>query len=569
MSDANLNALWSRAVAEELYRAGCAQIVLCPGSRNSPLLFALKAVFGDGAWSWIDERGAAFAALGAAKACGRPVAVCVTSGTAVANTVPALCEAAAAGVPLLVLAADRPWEVQDRGAPQTMGQTGLGGDQVTEVRLGEPIATDEALLSLRSRISLAAQAGGPRLIHLPFRDPLPPLPDPAFRADHLGALARNGRTDRPFVQVGVSQAPLPMERVDWWGGETAIAGLDYLRSGLKGLIVCGADLAGGTSPWPVELARTTGFPLLADATAGLRGEDLGPAELLIQGPCRDLHPDLIIRIGPAPLARATVDWLKKQACPVLVIDDGQDRDWLGQAWTRISRPAPETWRALGQRLAPGDAAWAERWRQAATQVADRHAAWADTAPWSSGLAAHRAVNHPRFAHVHLAASMSLRLGEVHLRRNAQVHAARGVNGIDGCIAAFAGASRAYGGGGLLLLGDLAYLHDLNSLLLAKQQVDDGVIVVLDDDGGSIFDHLPVAQVPGYVPLVRTPQGADLLALAQAAGLPAQRIGDAESLTQALDRAADTGTCTVIVCDLRQAPNLSEHRRFVSDITSVS
>ena len=130
MSDPNRNARWCRCIAEELARAGTALVVLCPGSRNSPLLFALADAFApapgerDRRLSHIDERSAAFIALGAAKAAGRPAVVCVTSGSAVANCAPALAEAKAAGVALIVLAADRPWELHGCGAPQTMPQRG-------------------------------------------------------------------------------------------------------------------------------------------------------------------------------------------------------------------------------------------------------------------------------------------------------------------------------------------------------------------------------------------------------------------------------------------------------------
>src|SRR3954470_19577557 len=137
--DPNLNALWCRALAEELRRGGVGHAVLCPGSRNAPLLFALARAFGGDAWSHAEERSAAFMALGAAKASGRPALVCVTSGSAVANCAPALAEAKYAGIPLIVVAADRPWELHDCGAPQTMNQRGAFAAFVEhELDIGEP-----------------------------------------------------------------------------------------------------------------------------------------------------------------------------------------------------------------------------------------------------------------------------------------------------------------------------------------------------------------------------------------------------------------------------------------------
>jgi len=177
MPDANLNAWWGRHLAEGLDRAGCRHVVLCPGSRNSPLLFALATVFAGRLTTHWDERGAAFFALGMAKAERAPVAVCVTSGTAAANLLPAVCEADAAGVPLVLLTADRPPELHGCGAPQTMTQTGLFGVFADEVVIGEAAAEDAALQRLRTGIAAVANARRPVHLNVPLRDPLPPIPD--------------------------------------------------------------------------------------------------------------------------------------------------------------------------------------------------------------------------------------------------------------------------------------------------------------------------------------------------------------------------------------------------------
>ena len=208
MSDPNRNARWCRCIAEELARAGTALVVLCPGSRNSPLLFALADAFAPAAGerdrrlSHIDERSAAFIALGAAKAAGRPAVVCVTSGSAVANCVPALAEAKAAGVALIVLAADRPWELHGCGAPQSMPQRGAFTAFLDhELALGEPSDDDLALRALRARISRMAQAGGPALIDVPLRDPLPPLPDASWTPASVSPDALAGRPPHPFTTI--------------------------------------------------------------------------------------------------------------------------------------------------------------------------------------------------------------------------------------------------------------------------------------------------------------------------------------------------------------------------------
>lgn len=554
----NLNALWSRAIAEELQRAGCARVVLCPGSRNSPLLFALAAVFGADALSWIDERGAAFAALGAAKASGQPVAVCVTSGTAVANCLPAICEAGAQGVPLIVLAADRPWEAQGRGAAQTMVQRGLFAGHAREVVLGEPVATDAVFISIRSMVSRAAQERGPVVLHIPLRDPLPPLPDPTFTAEALCTLAHGGRGDQPFTRVGRTVGQLP-DVVH-----------ELLRPGLKGLIVVGAQV-GEPNAHIVALAQTSGFPLIADATSGLRGlageHEIVLADALISGALRDTTPELIIRVGPVPLQRGTWEWLARQSCPVIAIEDGRNQDIIGTATVAVAHLHADSWRVLGDGLATGDATWLADWRAADHQAQRRLHAFVRAEPWSELVAAHVAVNHDGFAHLHAAPSMPVRHVNWHLVPRPphvahHVYANRGVNGIDGCIATFAGACPLHGGNGLLLIGDIACTHDLNSLALAGQLAAASAIVVLNNDGGGIFDHLPVAQVAGYEQWVRTPHGRDFAGAAAQAGLAYALVSDRQGLEQALNTAATQPGCTLIECDVRKSPNRERHQALM-------
>ncbi len=575
--DTNLNALWSRAIAEELARAGCAGVVLCPGSRNSPLLFALAAQFGDMAWSCIDERAAAFAALGAIKASGKAMAVCVTSGTAVAEGLPAMCEAGAMGLPLILLAADRPWEMQDRGAAQTMSQRGMFVGHAAEVVLGEPIAANAAVIALRAAVSRATQSRQPTVMHVPFRDPLPPLPDAGFHAQDLSELAQRGRVHRPFTTVGPQVGLLPPRTQD--GEESVADGFEFLRPGLKGLIIVGATGA-AASPFPAALAQATGFPVLADVTSGQRG--LAPnhevilGDALIAGPAQGWEPEVIIRIGPTPLHRGMWEWLGQQTCPVLAIEDpARNQDFLGTAWARVEALHPAAWQDLGERLAPGDSAWCEQWLTADRQAQKKLHAWIRAESWSEPLAAHIAVNHDGFSSLHVAASMPVRHAHWHLFSRLEtaghrVFANRGVNGIDGIIATFAGAMRAQPGRGLLLIGDIACLHDLSSLELAARWAQGCAIVVLNNDGGGIFDHLPVSRVPGYERLIRTPHGRDFSAAAAHAGLAYAAVSSRAALETALTEAcaATAATrATLIECELRGAANQARHQDLMQALVS--
>jgi len=544
--DPNLNALWCRVIVEELVRCGVAWAVLCPGSRNSPLLFALAGQAGLKCLSHLDERSAGFIALGLAKAGGAPVVICVTSGSALANLLPAVVEAHAAGVPLIILAADRPFEVQDVGAPQTMRQRGIFGDFTDqEIDCPEPQTEDLVCRSLRARLSRAVQAAlGPVLITVPLREPLPPLPDPRFTDQGLGAAALDGRgPGQPFTRHVRSGAACARS------GAELLAGMDYLRPGLRGVIVVGAESVHDEAA-VMELVAATGFPLIADAASGLRRTGMPvitAADALLGGALGETQPELIIQVGALPLARPVFEWLGRQICPWLMIEGRANRDSVSRAWAAISCPEPGFYAALGARLRPGAAMWRERWTGAQQRAVTALTRQLAQAPWGEVLAAHlvcTARDQRRF--LHLASSMAVRHGNLHCQadRVSQIFANRGVNGIDGTLGSFIGENLALGGGGVLLIGDLAFLHDLPALAVAldagtpqrARACQRGAIVILNNGGGGIFDFLNVAQVPGWQTYVRTPQPYDLAGIAQAFGCPFVRVNDGPSLSAALERA---------------------------------
>ena len=445
ITDANLNARWCRCIAEELARAGVGLVVLCPGSRNSPLLFALAAVFAPAAGerdrrlSHVDERSAAFIALGAAKISGRPAVVCVTSGSAVANCAPALAEAKATGVALIVLAGDRPWELHGCGAPQTMPQRGAFSAFLDhELALGEPSADDAALRALRARVSRLAQAGGPALIDVPLRDPLPPLPDPTWAPPAVSDAALLGRGPRPYTAVLATPSTSTLPNLPW------------LRPGLRGLVVAGP----GQVPWAGTLAEAAGFPLLADACSGARRG--GPAEVagfdaLITGALADTEPELIIVCGALPLTRATYEYLARTRCPLLLLEPHGGQDFLARADAVLPRPDAAALAALAAACAPGDAAWRARWLAAGQRAAARLDETMAVEPWGEVLAAHLALTHSVAcrANLHVASSMAVRHANLHARGS--VGCNRGLNGIDGTIGTFVGATLARGGARGLLL----------------------------------------------------------------------------------------------------------------------
>jgi 2-succinyl-5-enolpyruvyl-6-hydroxy-3-cyclohexene-1-carboxylate synthase len=575
--DPNLNALWSRCIAEELVRGGVTTAVLCPGSRNSPLLFALAAQSRLRCLSHIDERSAGFIALGVAKASGRPAAVCVTSGSAVANLLPAVVEAHAAGLPLVIVAADRPWELLGSGAPQAMPQRGIFGPFLAgELDLGEPIAEDLALRALRAQVSRLVQAtSGPVFLNVPLRDPLPPLPDPKWVQPAVSDEALAGRgDDRAYTVVGgISSWGLPKD-LGWLG--PGLKGVDWLRPGLKGVIVVGPG-TGGYPPLVAQLAAETGFPLIADAPSNLRWEEcpnlVSTGDAIVGGELGRAEPELVIQIGAAPLSRQLYEWLGRQRCPWLCLEEGANRDFLARAWAAIARPGPEVYAQIAASCRHGDTAWRERWLAADARARARLVELMAREPWGEVLAAHRACAHPGFFFVHLASSMAVRHGNLHClpgNRIRMVQANRGLNGIDGTLGTFIGECLHFGGSGLLLCGDLAFLHDLPALAAVRASGADpaqsvsGAIVVLNNDGGGIFDFLPVTGVAGYERWVRTPQGVDLRSAAEQFGLTYTRCADEPSLRAALDRAAGGGRMSLIECAV-PGPCVDRHRALLKTL----
>ncbi|HYE07502.1 MAG TPA: 2-succinyl-5-enolpyruvyl-6-hydroxy-3-cyclohexene-1-carboxylic-acid synthase [Planctomycetota bacterium] len=568
--DPNLNALWCRAIAEELRRGGVGDVVLCPGSRNAPLLFALAAAFPD-AWSHVDERSGAFMALGAAKASGRPALVCVTSGSALANCAPALAEATYAGIPLIVVAADRPWELHERGAPQTMRQAGaLAAFLDDELDLGEPTGDDAVIRALRARVSRIAQCRGPALIDVPLREPLTPAPDAAWDDARLSREAIDGRGgDRPYTALGATSGSLPPADLAWWGGE--LRGVDWLKPGVKGLIVCGANAAGSESTWPGFLAERTGFPLIADAPSNARRCEhaITLADALVTGPLGRTEPELIILVDQAPLSRAVYEYVGRQRCPLIVMEPGADRDFLANAWAAVPHPDAQAWQAIADACAPGDAEWSRLWRDAQRRAyAVLEAAMRDE-PWGEVLAAHVAVTHPGFRTLHLASSMPVRHGNLHAPAiHVAVFANRGLNGIDGTLGTAIGAQRGDAvPPGLLLCGDLALLHDLPALaaLAARPpspRAHDLTIVVINNDGGGIFDFLPVAQAADYQRLVRTPHGLRFEHAARQFNLAYHAVRSREELMEALNVSAVSGVPRLIECIVDPGAAVERHRALV-------
>ncbi len=500
--------LWAETFVAALAQAGLRRVVISPGSRSTPLTLAFARRADIQRYTAIDERGAAFFALGLALADGQPAAVVCTSGTAAGEYYPAILEADASGIPLLVLTADRPHELRHSGANQTTDQVKLYGGHVrwfVDVALPEQAPAPRTLRSLHTLAAraLAAAQGfeappGPVHLNFPFRKPLSPSP---FTPPPAGEGQGVGASSATLLSRGVLH-PTP-EQVHALG--------DLIRQKRRGVILCGVRCPSGEFPQAVTaLAREAGYPILAEALSGVR---FGPHvdDLVLGGYEAYLKempaPDLVLRFGALPVGKGALDWLAglpPETQVVHISADGRWQDDTHRVRYLLHADPALTCRALTEALstrreaASGSNDWLCAW-QAQEQAVPR-TGWLP--PLVQAL--------PEESNLFVANSLAVRLlGEQVLPMPKRVHvfANRGLSGIDGTIASAAGTAAASRRPTLLLIGDLAFLHDMNSLHLLQQVETPFAILLMNNDGGGIFERLPIAaHEPPFTDLFRMPHG---------------------------------------------------------------
>src|SRR4051794_15527167 len=503
-----------RAFADELVRCGVTHACTSPGSRNTPLLLALAREEGLETSSHIDERAGGFFALGLGKATARPAVLCCTSGTAAAEYLPAVVEAHEAGVPLLVLTADRPPELRAAGAGQAIDQLKLYGDAVRwffDVGTGHEASPERLrwMRALACRAVWATLGGRPGPVHLnfPFREPLVPdgpLPDAPLGGRPGGA---------PWL---ARPAPAPASSAG--ALDEALAGAE------RPVVVAGrAESDPGLGAAVARFAQAAGAPLLADPLSGARRGGAAVAHydalLRVERFGAASRPDLVLRVGDLPTSQPLRGWLASLDAPQLAFAPESVWHAPDGALTTLLAGDP---RATLESVAPREAApdWLAVWRDAdarAARVVD------ELAEGEPAVARALVAGLPAEAALVVASSMPIRdvetFAPVRDDGGPRVLANRGANGIDGTIATALGVA-ASGAPTVVLLGDVALVHDLGGLASAARLCLPLTVVCLDNGGGGIFDFLPVAGVERdvYEPYVATPPGVDLPAVARALGI---------------------------------------------------
>jgi 2-succinyl-5-enolpyruvyl-6-hydroxy-3-cyclohexene-1-carboxylate synthase len=626
-AEANLRA--ALLLLGALLRAGLGHAVLCPGSRSAPLALAAGLLQRRGLrlHTALDERSAAFFALGLSRATGLPAAVITTSGSAVAQLLPACVEADHGAIPLLLLSADRPDRLKGCGANQSVNQedflrgscrwfgqasgTGMGGMEPAAV---ETLAVEAYLRSLRGSGALPA---GPVHLNLPFEEPL--HVGAASLASLAGSLAVGADLPlAPSLPVGAAttmpappcSAASPPGSADPAGGAahalaTGIAAigavspsaaLPALDPNRPGVVVAG-PWRGSPQSWEDHLdalilwQRRSGWPVLADPLSGLRGQAqltcVGGYDLLLESPDPLLAPSQVLRLGSLPASRRLERWLAGLDAEQVLVSEGDPRPLDPLVVVRAQTAAglrAWVWGQLdGAPAAPSAAArrLAKTWRDAEARMQILLDQALRTGPPIAG-----AWNEPALARqlsrllppglpLMLANSSPVRDWETFADPAAlprPMVGFRGASGIDGTLSEACGLAEGLGSC-LLISGDLALLHDANGWLWRPQLRGRLTVLVIDNGGGGIFEQLPIRTEPGehldFDRLFAMPQPVDPLALAQAHGVPARLIASPAALAKDLAWAlAQPFSLLVVRTDRRHDADLRRRLRTMAALASA-
>lgn len=528
MSDPNRS--FTTSLASVLADLGVRHACLSPGSRNTPLIAGFAAEDRITKWSILDERSAGFFAIGLAKATGRPVVLACTSGTAAVEYHPAVVEASQSEVPLLVLTADRPEELRNVGAPQTIDQLSLYGSApriFIDAAAPDTSTTHQDAVDLATTIWEATSGDNPGPVHLnlPFRDPLLATARAIPPASQLKPIRQNTQ-------------PLRLTKIG------------QLLDGRKGIIVAGRTNDPGFPQACTELAAATMWPIIADPLSGLRhGEHrlervLAHADpLAAAGALDELKPEVVLRFGPVPTSKPVWQWLENHPDTDQILIDPGVHDATHSASTTLELTVTAAALALVDAVSePTPREWADQWAALDVVAGQAIRDELERAPFPNEPMIARVVmdSAPPGSVVTVGSSMPIRDVDTFGGTTSQairIQGNRGANGIDGIVSTALGAV-ASGSPAIALLGDVSLFHDINALGTAVQLDLPLTIVVINNDGGGIFHFLPLHDPAIMAPAtfedyVATPHGTDFVPVARAFGLEAQEVTEVTKLSRLL------------------------------------
>jgi 2-succinyl-5-enolpyruvyl-6-hydroxy-3-cyclohexene-1-carboxylate synthase len=554
----NINTLWSSIVVETLKRLGLKTAIICPGSRSSPLAIAFAQDTEIQAIPILDERSAVFFALGMAKKSGLPVALVCTSGTAGANFYPGVIEAKYSRVPLLILTGDRPPELRDCHAGQTVDQVKFYGNYPNwQVELSAPLDNWEMLCYLRQTLIQSWErslfpAPGPVHLNFPFRDPLTPTPQPLNNN-----LETQLQTDSFFSEINPitnsllpPQLPIDKKLIQRW------------KNCPQGIIIAG--LAQSNQPWDYcraisRLAELLEWPVLGEGLsplrnyAGLNRNLIATYDLILRNESigEKLAPLMVIQLGELPTSKQLRTWLNTHQPQRWIIDPNFDNFdplhhnsiHLRTTIEQLSENLPIPNKA-NQLFTPSN--YLETWLnlEAKVQLNIDQTMTEINYFFEGKVAWLLSQKLPAATPIFIANSMPVRYVEFFWKpRNSGIIPLfnRGTNGIDGTLSTALGMAYNHQQGSVLLTGDLAFLHDTNGLLIRNQFQGHLTIILINNNGGGIFEMLPIAQFdPPFEDFFATPQHIDFQELSKTYGIEYIKIADWEQLISLLNPLPEQG-----------------------------
>lgn len=569
----NKNTLWARLFVRELAHQNIQLALLSPGSRSTPLVHALWRENEIEVRAHPDERGAAFQALGAGKTGSRPAVAVSTSGTAAVNFHPAAVEASRARVPLMFLTADRPPELAHSGANQTIDQLKLYGDAVRFFQqVPEPSLDKQSIQSLRTLAGRAVQQAirsprGPVHLNFPFKKPLEPSPVPEDREkiEELPSSMKNPETPAVTLTSGVSH-PNPDQvkhiasLVDASRHILFVAGPDHRKkTGVNAFFRFGQQF---------------NVPLLADPLSGLRFHPDVQSAPVISGYDGFLHPDLmdqwgqpdlLLRTGRSPTSKRLRKTLAgTDANQVLIDPAGEWREAEFEADHLIdTSPGPLLEAVLERAPSGGESEYRQRW----TTCEEKFRKYLKTRSNRYKLEGRAVLESlrmlPEGGRLFVSNSMPVRdldLCGFARSRSLRVFGNRGASGIDGIISSALGVSAGSGEPTVALVGDLAFLHDMNALARARKSREDRTIVIINNDGGGIFHKLPIESFdPPFEELFLTPHGLNFRAAAEQFDLSYRSAANGEKLEQHLSSFVGESGCQIIEYNVGPARETRKER----------
>ncbi len=540
----------------QLQAAGVEHVAVSPGSRSTPLTVTADQTDGLEISIHLDERSGGFFALGLAKATKKPVALICTSGTAAANYLPAVIEAFHSGTPLIVLTADRPPELQNRGAPQTIDQVNLYGTHVRWFHQAQVLDTEslaDSLALARSAVEISTgMEPGPVHINWPLREPLEP---PEINAEIVFPL-QHQKTESEILNFELPDVE-------------------------HGLFVAGPmDLRPEDITAIANLSKSLGWPLIADPASGLRrgshienSHIIATGELLFGSSWADQQvPDLVVQLGGLPTSKSYRLWLERNLPKqVFSVDHvGRHPDPAGAVTHRINAH-PGEWARIVSRTPQFSNEWVEGWKNADLMAqSSLKEVVTESVFCDHSIVEALSQQLPTNTSLVVGNSMAIRDLDTFFPVNSKplsIYANRGANGIDGQVSTAVGITHATSAPTVLFIGDLTLLHDLSGLMTARRFDQNLTVVVADNNGGGIFSFLPIAASSevDYSRLFHTPHDLNISDLGPLLGANLHEVNNKDDLIHALNASVGHKGIHLIHARVDAETNVEIHRSLIQAV----